>query len=107
MNELYIIYLIIVTFHFLRPFDNVRISWYRINSTGRAEIPESSKYIRSRDMRVLTISMVDINDAGIYECEGSLNAQTTYSPITQRVTLTVLGIYKMYFCAFISVVSVL
>ncbi|CAG5132926.1 unnamed protein product, partial [Candidula unifasciata] len=74
-----------------QPLENVQITWYKITNSGQKQlIVKNSKYDLSNYDRVLTISTVEATDAGMFECEGSLTAQTVYSNITQRATLTVL-----------------
>ncbi|CAL1541031.1 unnamed protein product [Lymnaea stagnalis] len=72
-----------------QPFSNLQINWYFVNDTSK-QLISGSKYTLSNNNRTLTISAVTQENAGTYECQGSLGG-SPFSPITFRATLTVIA----------------
>lgn len=73
-----------------QPFNSFQIIWYLVNGTSK-QLLSGNKYIFSNSNRTLTINAVTQENAGVYECQGSLGATSVFAPISFSATLTVIA----------------
>ncbi|RUS74988.1 hypothetical protein EGW08_017255 [Elysia chlorotica] len=70
------------------PLNNLQVTWFKGDGATRTIINAGFRFDLGSDMRVLTISPVLPEDAGVYSCEGIVNQQG--QPVVGQATLTVL-----------------